>query len=247
MRTLRFLQPIAPAHCVRRALPTSRLARSLPPVEGARPGGRGLGVRCHPYRSRGGVGDCRPPRFLGAPDESSPGSATPVGPLAEAVGASGAAPSGTRTKAPDERKLSRLDGRRSFWLSTLRGRDRSSPRKTRFRLSATLPGGIDYPQGPNRRFPRYSRYILSSFSRLRLAQRPLILAETLEAGVESSSVTFPRHARKFRVEWRRSRTTAIIRHPSRCGKSRDIAIPVILLRFSQVFSTRFGERASRAG
>ena len=92
MRTLRLLQPVASAHCVRRALPTLRLAHWLPPVEGARPGGRGLGVRCHPDRRGGGVGGYRPPRFLGDPDEGSPGSTTPVGPLAETVGASGAAP-----------------------------------------------------------------------------------------------------------------------------------------------------------
>jgi hypothetical protein len=92
MRTLRLLQPISPAHCVRQAIPTLRLAHWLPPAQGALPGGRGLGVRCHPDRRGGGVGDCRPPRFLGNPDESSPGSTTPVGPLTETVRASGAAP-----------------------------------------------------------------------------------------------------------------------------------------------------------
>src|ERR1700678_3110882 len=63
--------------------------------------------------------------------------------------------------------------RRSFWLSTLRGRDRSNPRKTRFRLSATHPGEIGYPQDLHGRFPGDKHYIPSSFSRLRLAQRLL--------------------------------------------------------------------------
>jgi hypothetical protein len=179
MRTLRLLQPVALAHCVRRALPTLRLAHWLPPAQGALPGGRGLGVRCHPDRSR---------RWRWRMQTSQvPGGTLmkvrlvlrprwdrwlrPLGPAARP-------PQGTRARAPDEKKNFRGSmARRSFWLSTLRGRDRSGPRKTRFRLSATLPGGIGYPQGPDRRFPRHSRYISSSFSRLCLAQRPLFPRE----------------------------------------------------------------------
>jgi hypothetical protein len=42
MRTLRLLPPVSLAHCVRRAIPASRLVRSLPPVRDALPESLGL-------------------------------------------------------------------------------------------------------------------------------------------------------------------------------------------------------------
>ncbi len=53
-----------------------------------------------------------------------------------------------------------------------------SPRNTRFRSPARLPGGIDYPLGPLDGF-RNALYISSSFSRLTLAHKASVGNKTL--------------------------------------------------------------------
>ena len=105
-----------------------------------------------------------PPRFLGNPEVDVPCSSTPAG--SRAPGHLGAAtrPSVTlTTSAPAG--YSRLGAQ---WHGPLTGclrfaaRVAPAPRKTRFRLPARLyRAGVDTPQGPNERFPRYNRFLLS--------------------------------------------------------------------------------------
>ena len=144
---------------------------SLPPVADAFPEGLGLSGSATPVPIRGSAGDGRPPRFLGNPNDSSPGSTTPVGPTRQALRRADAAPAfanreGSRRAERFRGSISRL----SVWLSTLRGVGRPTPRKTRFRLLASSTGRDSDPQGSSRKFPSCSRYISFPFSRLRLAQ-----------------------------------------------------------------------------
>ena len=109
MRTLRPLPPVSLAHCVRRAIPASRLVlRSLRFKTHFRRAW-GLLVRRHPYRYNGNAGDGRPPRFLGNPRDGSPGSWTPVGPTRQAVTACRHGPRLCQQRGLPTRKLSRLD------------------------------------------------------------------------------------------------------------------------------------------
>ena len=84
MGTLRLLQPVTPAHCVRQALPTLRLVLRSVPGQTLPRMAWGLGIG-DPQPKKEGVGDCRPPRFLGDPDDGSLGSRTPVGSTRQAI------------------------------------------------------------------------------------------------------------------------------------------------------------------
>ena len=171
MRTLRHLPPVSLAHCVRRAIPASRLVlRSLRFKTHFRRAW-GLLVRRHPYRYNGNAGDGRPPRFLGNPRDGSPGSWTPVGPTRQALRRAGAAPACVNNEGSRREKTfeARCPGFPSHCLRFV-GWVAPPRRKTRFRLLASSTGRDSDPQGSDGRFPSCSRYISSPFPRLCLAQ-----------------------------------------------------------------------------
>jgi len=142
---------------------------SLPPVKDALPEGLGPYCSATPVPILGNAGDGRPPRFLGNPRDSLPGSWTPVGPARQAIRRASAAPGGSTARAPDEKTFeARCPGFPSRCLRFV-GWVAPPRRKTRFRLLASSTGRDSDPQGSDGRFPICS-YISSPFPRLCLAQ-----------------------------------------------------------------------------
>src|SRR5262245_5402838 len=82
---------------------------SLPPLADAAAKGLGLWVRCSRTAVGMGVGDDRPPRFLGNPTDGSLGSWTPVRPARQAVTACRRGPRLCQERGLPTRKVSRLD------------------------------------------------------------------------------------------------------------------------------------------
>src|SRR5262249_54859268 len=81
---------------------------------------RGLAVRCHPRPLKDHDGEGRPPRFLGSPVESAPGSGTPAGPAAKTRKASRRGPRWVEGGGSPRGKFRGSIARHALALSTLR-------------------------------------------------------------------------------------------------------------------------------
>jgi hypothetical protein len=126
---------------------------SLPPVKGALPEGLGPYCSATPGPILGSVGDGRPPRFLGNPRDSSPGSWTPVGPARQAIAACRRGPRWVNGEGSRRENFRGSMSRLSISLSTLR-RGPYGSRGARLASGCwpALPGGIRTRRVPTEGF-----------------------------------------------------------------------------------------------
>jgi hypothetical protein len=163
MRTLRLLQPVSLAHCVRFAIPTLRLVHSLPPLSDALAEGQGCLKRDPRPLAWWQLETADLPGSCEDPVDGSLGSWAPVGAERQAVTACRRGPRLCQERGLPTRKVSRLDVQ-AFHLAVYASQGGSPRRHARLASGCwpALPGGIGYPQGPYGWFPRCNRYISSS-------------------------------------------------------------------------------------
>ncbi len=110
------------------------------------------------------IGVAVPLKFLGNPDARTPRSETPPGP-AHRLYASWLLLTMRPNRSAIGLGISRLSDA-AYALPVYASKERVAPhrRKTRFRRSPTLPGGLGYPLGSDSRFHFFALHLLSGLS-----------------------------------------------------------------------------------